>query len=59
MTASPLEIHDIRTMMHDLEKAGGSTDKIINLLTLFDERIKPTEKLLRVCIIIFVFSLTC
>lgn len=52
MTASsssaPLEIQEIRSMMHDLEKAGGSTDKIKMLLSQFEERVKPTEKLLRV-----------
>lgn len=48
MTA--LEVSEIRAMMNDLEKAGGSTDRILELLTVFEERVKPTEKLLRVCI---------
>lgn len=47
MTA--LEVSEIKAMMSDLEKAG-SAEKIISLLTVFEERVRPTEKLLRVCI---------
>lgn len=45
-----LEVSEIRSMMGDLEKAGGSTERILALLTVFEERVKPTEKLLRACI---------
>lgn len=34
-------------MMNDLEKSNGSTERIITLLTIFEEKVKPTEKLLR------------
>lgn len=59
MTSStPLDAKEIRSLMSDLEKAGGSTDKVVSLLTIFDERVQPTEKLLRVCLIIlFTFNL--
>lgn len=47
---SALEVSEIKSLMADLEKAGGSTERIISLLTVFEERVQPTEKLLRVCI---------
>ncbi|KAF5113474.1 hypothetical protein DV454_003534 [Geotrichum candidum] len=42
-----LDVSEIKSMMNDLEKSNGSTERIITLLTIFEEKVKPTEKLLR------------
>lgn len=44
---STLEVSEIKSMLSDLEKASGSTERILTLLTAFEERVNPTEKLLR------------
>lgn len=47
-SVSPLDVNEIRSLMHDLEKASGSKERILSLLSVFEERVRPTEKLLRV-----------